>query len=83
MYECLLLIIHHYDHFHTTVPTFCYGFWFCCEQLGELLLQFKLLDSHSYYIILFIDCHGLSLYLLFPVIEICERYFRNLKLRSL
>ena len=22
MYECLLLIIHHYDHFHTTMRTF-------------------------------------------------------------
>ena len=80
MYECLLLIIHHYDHFHSTVRTFCYGFWFCCVQLCELLLQFKLLDIHSYSIILFIDCHGLSLYLSSPVIKICERYFRNLKL---
>ena len=24
MYECLLLIIHHYDHFHTTVRTYIF-----------------------------------------------------------
>ena len=52
MYECLLLIIHHYDHFHTTVRTRFYGFLFYFVQLCELLLQFKLLDTHSYYIIL-------------------------------
>ena len=32
-------------------------------------------------IIFFIDCDGMSLYLPFPVIHMCERYLENLKLR--
>ena len=82
MYECLLLIIHHYDHFHTTMRTFFMVSGFVAYSYVNYYCNLNYLIPIVIILFLFLDCHGLSLYVPFPVIEICERYFRNLKLRS-